>query len=143
MADRIEREIEEILARLDGEKPAAAERKPVSILSARTQKKKPSAPSPKRQIRNPLDRLNPAALLFAGAGMVVGGLILSNVAGGLIWLSICGIVVFLGAFAWSFFRSPSTGQGAPTGHYWRDRYIEYQPTSTGPFARLKRRLRGR
>lgn len=145
MPDRVEREIEEILARLDEGTPEPPnERKPVSILSAR-QHKKPATPAkPKRHYSNPLEKVNPAVLLFTGAGLVVGGLILSNVWGGLIWASIAGIVVFLSAFAWSFFRSPrATSGGDAQGYYWRDRYIAYDPPSSGAWSRIKRKLRGR
>ncbi|MGE5597295.1 MAG: hypothetical protein ACM3S1_14820, partial [Hyphomicrobiales bacterium] len=96
MADRIEREIEEILAKLDEDGPLAPEKKPVSILSARNKKKSP--PKPVRRRSNPLENVNPTTFLFAGAGLVVGGLILSNAWEPFIWASFAGVVIFLLAF---------------------------------------------
>jgi hypothetical protein len=141
MADRIEREIEEILAKLDQDGPLAPEKKPVSIMSART-KKKTSPPRPPKRRANPLANINPTTFLFVGAGLVVGGLILSNVWSPLIWASFAGVVIFLGAFLSSFLRSGRPAAGSqPRGVYWRDRYIEYEPASTGMWDRLRRRFR--
>lgn len=141
MADRIEREIEEILAKLDQDGPLGQEKTPVSILSARN-KRKTSAPGPKRPRRNPLDRVNPTTFLFLGAALVVGGLILSNFWAPLIWASFAGVVIFLGAFVGSFFRSGSPAAGQrPGGVYWRDRYIEYESPNPSTWARVKRRFR--
>jgi hypothetical protein len=143
MPDRIEREIEEILAKLEDGPPGAVppERKPISISSAR---KKSAKPKPPRQPgRSPLDRFNLPAMMFAGAGLMVAGLVLSGISGGFIWVSFAGVLVFLAAFVLSFIRSggrpASTGQ-AP-GHFWRDRYITYQSPSQGAWGRLKRRFR--
>ncbi|MEP6871207.1 MAG: hypothetical protein ABI939_05080, partial [Anaerolineaceae bacterium] len=79
MADKFEREIEEILAKLDTDAPEAASsgaREPISISTAR-RKSKPKAATPARaSTRGPtvLDRISPTNLLFIGAGTVVGGL---------------------------------------------------------------------
>lgn len=143
MADRIEREIEEILAKLDQDGPLAQDKTPVSILSARNKRKTAPKP-PGRPRRNLFESLSPTTLLFLGAGLVVGGLILSNVWAPLIWASFAGVVIFLGAFILSFFRAkPAAGtDSAPKGVYWRDRYIEYEPTGEqSAWSRLKRRLR--
>ncbi len=147
MADRVEREIEEILAKLDTgpaeKKPDEAKKQPVSIASRR--KARPPAPAGNQSATSGIrSRFSPATLLFTGAGTMVAGLVLSSVWNALIWLSFGGVVMFLGAFAWSFFRSPRPAQtAAPQGHFWRDRYIEYEPANTGPFERIKRKLRGR
>ena len=141
MADRIEREIEEILAKLDQDGPLAPEKKPVSIMSART-KKRPTPPRAPRHRPNPLANINPTTFLFVGAALVVGGLILSNFWAPLIWASFAGVVIFLGAFVSSFFRtSRPNGLGKPKGVYWRDRYIEYEAESPGMWDRLRRRFR--
>ncbi len=151
MADRIEREIEEILERLDNEVPGGAppeDRKPISLMQRRqqaTNRKPAGAPRAPRQ--NPMAGITPTALLFAGAGLTVGGLLLSGFVGPLIWLSFAGVVLFIGAFAWSFTRTapaarPGGGSGEPAkGVFWRDRYIEYGPANPGPWARIKRRFR--
>lgn len=144
MADRIEREIEEILARLDKELPPdgakPADRAPISLAS---RKKKHTASKrllPRRRSLS-LERVTPANLLFAGAGVMVIGLIVSTVWAQLIWLAFAGVVVFLLAFAWSFFRTPRAAASAgPGGHYWRDRYIEYTPQKQSVIGRLRRRF---
>jgi len=128
MADKFEREIEEILAKLDDKLPegkGAPEKAPISIASRRQQKAKAQRTSPPRS--NPFARITPTHLLFAGAGIMFGGLLLSNIWEPLIWASLSGIVLFLGAFVWSFRRTNRTAPGAKPsgGYYWRDRYIEY------------------
>jgi Flp pilus assembly protein TadB len=150
MADRIEREIEEILERLDSELPGGAlpdDKKPISLMQRRqqaTQKKAPRAPRGPRQ--SPRWGVTPAHLLFTGAALTVGGFLLSGLAGILIWVSMAGVALFLAAFIWSLMRGATARPGAsgyqpPKGVYWRDRYIEYDPPSSSPWARIKRRFR--
>ena len=150
MADRIEREIEEILERLDTELPAGAtpdDKKPISLMQRRQQqiKQKPArSPRPPRQ--NPLTALTPTTLLFTGAGLTVGGLLLSSFAGPLIWLSLAGVLLFIAAFIWSFTRTtpagrPSGSSQSPKAVFWRDRYIDVQPTSANSWQKIKRRFR--
>src|SRR5665213_1891450 len=159
MPDKMEREIEEILARLDKDGPAPQEpAPPISIMARR----KEAAGLAERMRQGgavlgtglsknltsrlgdgPLGSISPTTLLFAGAGVIVGGLILSNVWQPLIWASFAGVVLFLGAFLWSFKRTPRVSGGAaggagapaPKGHYWRDRYIEYDATDSGAMTR--------
>lgn len=146
MPDRIEREIEEILERLDTElPPERPERAPISILSRR---KKGVSPKPSQpRTPSPLARMNisPTTLMFLGAALVVGGLVLSNAWGPIIWAAFAGVVLFLGAFLSSFFRSGGRGGvSQPRGVYWRDRYISYEPQHTeGAMSRLRRRFRRR
>ncbi len=139
MADKFEREIEEILARLDDQLPAgqkASERPPVSIAAKRKQKARAERVS--RMRSNPLFQMNPANILVAGAVVMVAGLILSTIASPFIWLSLAGVVMFLGAFLMSFRRTSRPGSAAqPKGYYWRDRYIEYGPTNPGAGTRIK------
>jgi hypothetical protein len=139
MADRMEREIEEILSKLDADTPKA-ERTPISIMS-RKKKPRPAVSVPDR-MRGWTRVSNPAALLIAGAVVMVAGLVLSNVWGPLIWMAFGGVVIFLGAFVLSFRKSSPSAMGtAPRGHYWRDRYIEDQPSNDDLVSRLKRRFR--
>jgi len=146
MADRIEREIEEILAKLDEGAPRET-RKPISMLAHKDRKQAPAAAAPKPAATARMStNITPAHLLLAGAGLVIGGLVLSGFLDAFIWVSFAGVVVFLSAFAWSFFRSPrpaagSAGGGAARGHYWRDRWIEYEPSGAKPWDRVKRRFR--
>ena len=156
MPDKMEREIEEILARLDKDSPRPQEpAPPISIMARR--KKAPGRAEQLRRARSEvgsslgngiLAGISPTTLLFAGAGVMVAGLVLSNFWQPLIWASFAGVVLFLAAFLWSFKRTPqmtsgggAAGAPAPRGHYWRDRYIEYTPDELGAMSRLKRRFR--
>ncbi len=150
MADRIEREIEEILERLDNELPGGAlpeDKKPISLMQRRQQatKKAPQVPRGPRQ--NPLARFSPSTLLVTGAGLTVGGFILSSFSGVLIWVALAGVALFIGSFIWSLTRTHTDRPGASgdqpaKGVYWRDRYIEYDPPSASLWSRIKRRFRG-
>lgn len=136
MADRMEREIEEILTKLDVDSPA--DDKPISIMSFKSSKY-PQPSTHKRSVRP--REINPAAFLLIGAVTMIAGLILSNVWGPLIWLAFGGVVLFLASFAFSFRKSEPQAKPVARGHYWRDRYIEYQPTDENLIARLRRRFR--
>lgn len=144
MADKFEREIEEILAKLDEQEVAkrATGHAPISILAHRGKAKPKPNLTAKPARRSPLgEALNPATLLLVGAGLVVGGLLFSNAWHPLVWVSLAGVLLFLAAFAWSFVRSPSTPRAPRGGVYWRDRYISYEPTNESPWRRVKRRFR--
>lgn len=140
MADRIEQEIEEILAKFDNV-PGEGERKPVSIAGRR--RKRPHLLSGLGgSVQALVKRLSPTTLLFAGAGVMVAGLVVANWWDPAIWASFGGVVLFIAAFAWSFFRTSRPARAeSPKGYFWRDRYIEYEPPARGPFDRLKRRFR--
>ncbi len=147
MADRIEREIEEILAKLDVGSEAdtiTGERVPTPIAEHR-RSRLAGRPSPPRTRSLPAVRVNPATLLLAGAGVMVAGLLLANTWEPFIWLSFGGVVLFISAFAWSFRRRPagSTMSQGPRQVYWRDRYIDLTPPSSGPKGRLLRMFRRR
>jgi len=154
MADKFEREIEEILAKLDSDTPDSEvpetagkqNREPISISAARRKPKTKPAPKAAKPARPStagptlLDGMSPTKLLFAGAGTVVGGLLLSNFYGPLIWASFAGVVLFLAAFLISFRKSPrgGTGGSTPGGHYWRGQQIAYQPGPLSAVGRLRR-----
>lgn len=137
MADKFEREIEEILAKLDDELPTnvgpgqdCPARSPISLTQKRKQKAKADRVRTKRT--NPLPQLSPTNLLFAGAGVMFAGLIVSGFWGPAIWASLAGIVLFIAAFFWSF-RRTAGGGGTPSsqGHFWRGRWIDdTQPGAT-------------
>ena len=144
MADRIEREINEILAKLDElpEEAAATERAPISISEhrgRRSETKKRQSPSLK------LPRINATAALLTGAGTVIGGLLLSSVWAPLLWAAFGGVVIFIAGFVSALVATPRPGKQAPPGgHFWRDRYIQYSQPQQGPqdtWSKLKRRLR--
>jgi hypothetical protein len=139
MADKFEREIEEILAKLDDELPPGPGRAPISISEKRNQKAKAQRVRTARP--NPLAGLTPTHLLFTGAGVMFLGLIASNFFGPAIWLSFAGVLLFLGAFLWSFRRtrrvsSPAARSG---GTYWRDRYIDDTPKAGDGKGRFRRK----
>lgn len=143
MADKFEREIEEILAKLDDGLPqdkTAGDRAPISISRKRHEKAK--AERVRNPRPNPLDSISPTTLLFAGAAIVFAGLIVSGFWGPAIWAAFVGVVLFIGAFFWSF-RKTSRSSGTPVarsqGAYWRDRYINDKPTDGGIKGRFRRK----
>jgi hypothetical protein len=141
MADRIEREINEILEKLEGlpDDPAPPERRPISIAERRERRPEPPPPPTRRLPSVPL---NPTHALVAGAGTVVGGLILSNLWAPLIWAAFAGVAVFIGGFVAAFFRRPRPRAEQRDGVFWRDRYIRYDATQSAPWTtRLRRRFR--
>jgi hypothetical protein len=144
MPDRVEREIEEILAKMDDE-PApsrATSREPIP-LRPRTRARTTSAPLSRGLA---LPAINPATLLFGGAGIMLVGLVGATFIDGLIWLSFAGVLLFMVAFAWSLTRRPIAGRGpapAPQGTHWRERYVEYEPSKPGGVERFKRMFRRR
>ena len=131
MADKFEREIEEILAKLDDELPSAdrAGKPPISISQKRQQKAKAERVRTARP--NPLASISPTTLLFAGAGVMFGGLIVSAMWGPAIWFALVGVFLFIGAFFWSFRKTarPSAPVARSQGTFWRDRYIDDRPQS--------------
>jgi hypothetical protein len=141
MPDRIEREIEEILARLDDlpAEPGRRGKTPVPLAS----RKKAPAPAEPRSSRASglLARVSPATMMISGAAVMLAGLVLSSFADPFIWLSFAGVVLFIGAFAISFFRKPAPSASPARGVYWRDRYIEYEPGRPGLSSRIRRLFR--
>ena len=145
MPDRIDREIEEILARL-GEEPPKPGEEPISLESRRRKR----GQSPSSRIASAfgfrLSGPTPASMLFTGAGVMVAGLILAAIWAALIWLAFIGVVLFLAAFIWSFVRPRRARVASPTaakGAHWRGRYVEYEPAPPGVLARIRRALRRR
>ncbi len=144
MPDRIDREIEEILARLGEDSPKRGE-EPISLDERRRQKKAPVASRAVAALGISLSGPTPASMLFTGAGVMVVGLILSAIWGTLIWVAFAGVVLFVAAFIWSFVRPRRAGVQKPAarGARWRGRYVEYEPAPPGLLARIKRALLGR
>lgn len=144
-SDRIQKEIEEILAKLDvGEESdtITGEREPIPMTPRRRAKQPGFASRVAGSLSFPA--LNPAALLFAGAGTMVGGLILASFWSPFIWLSFAGVVLFIIAFGWSFMRrNRPGGGGGRRQQYWRGRYIEIEPSEPGTMERFKRMFRRR
>ena len=140
MPDRIDREIEEILARL-GEEPPKPGEEPISLEDRRRQRERPLSSRMVAAFGFRLKGPTPASMLFAGAGVMVAGLILSAIWGALIWLAFGGVTLFVAAFIWSFVRPRRprvSAQPAAKGAHWRGRYVEYEPTPPGALARIRR-----
>ena len=145
MPDRIDREIEEILARL-GEEPPKPGEEPISLEDRRRQRERPLSSRMVAAFGFRLKGPTPASMLFAGAGVMVAGLILSAIWGALIWLAFGGVTLFVAAFIWSFVRPRRprvSAQPAAKGAHWRGRYVEYEPTPPGALARIRRAFRRR
>ncbi len=145
MPDRIDREIEEILARL-GEEPPKPGEEPISLESRRRKR----GQSPSSRVASAfgfrLSGPTPASMLFTGAGVMVAGLILAAIWAALIWLAFIGVVLFLAAFIWSFVRPRRARVASPPaakGAHWRGRYVEYEPAPPGVLARIRRAFRRR
>jgi hypothetical protein len=151
MADRIEREIEEILKKLDVDEEAASKapprkgtgRPPIPISSRRK-----SSPGVSSRLGSafslPSVPAPPSSLIIAGAVLALAGFGLAGISGALIWISVTGIVLFMLGFLLSFLRRPETVRrtGGPTKRRWRNRDIEYNATD-GPLTRLRRVFRRR
>ncbi|MGE0600257.1 MAG: hypothetical protein AB7J35_13995 [Dehalococcoidia bacterium] len=140
MADKFEREIEEILAKLDDTAPTgSAGNSPISISQKRKQKAKAQRVRTSRP--NPFASITPTTLLFTGAGLVFGGLIVSGAWAPAIWIAFAGVVLFIGAFVWSFRKTNRGATPAPRsgGTYWRDRYIDDTPHDGGIKGRFRRK----
>ncbi len=145
MADRIEREINEILEKLEGlpDEGAPPDRRPISIAQHREQReRRPDPPAPRISGPSLAARLSPTHALLAGAGTVIGGLVLSNIWAPLIWAAFAGVAMFVGGFVAALFKTPRPRAESRDGVFWRDRYIEYSGNgSQTTWGRIKRRFR--
>ncbi len=145
MPDRIDREIEEILAKL-GEEPPPPGEEPISLEQRRRRRRTPFARRAGAAFGLSLSAPKPASVLFTGAGVMVVGFILSTIWDALIWLAFAGVALFLAGFIQSFLRPRRAGGGAQPaakGAHWRGRYVEYDPPPAGMLARIKRAFRKR
>ncbi len=144
MPDRIDREIEEILSRL-GEEPPKPGEEPISLAQRRRQRRAPLGSRMGAAFGFSLSGPTPASMLFAGAGVMLVGFILSTIWGSFIWLAFGGVVLFAAAFIWSFLRPrrATVRQPAAKGAHWRGRYVEYEPPPPGVLARIRRAFRRR
>ena len=106
MPDRIDREIEEILARLGEDAPKQGE-EPISLEDRRRRRSRPMSSRAVAAFGFRLKGPTPASMLFAGAGVMVAGLILSAIWGALIWLAFGGVVLFVRAPAPAAGRLPA------------------------------------
>ncbi len=141
--DRIDREIEEILSRLDEDEPISLEAR------RRRRQRKPLGARAGAAIgaSGAVVRVTPTSLLFTGAGVMLAGIVLARVWDPLIWLAFAGVTLFLAAFAWALLRPRRAARASQRqtakGAYWRGRYVEYEPASTGVLRRIRRAFRRR
>ena len=84
-------------------------------------------------------RFSSGHLMLVGFLLLLGGLVLR--ARGLgIWFVLGGIILFLLGLAWSM-RSPKTTPGDAQGGFWRNRYIRYDEPRPGGMRGWFRRWR--
>ena len=118
MPNRIEREIEEILDRLEATAPP---RRPVRL--RRSWRSRVSRFASRGRAQLPvLPSLNPGNLMLTGLGLIFAGLLLGMVLPELTrWAVIVGLMLFFTSFVLSFSR----GRRGPTGGdtYWRGQRI--------------------
>lgn len=140
-SDRIDREIEEILSRMDEDEPIS--------LEARRRRSRPRQRLGARAgaaLALPSVPVTPTGLLFTGAGVMLAGIVLARVWDPLIWVAFAGVALFLAAFVWALARPRRMRRaGAPSagGGYWRGRYVEYESTRPGVLRRIRRAFRRR
>jgi len=153
MADRIEREIEEILRKLDVDEDAASKapankgsgKPPIPISSRRR-----NSPGISGRLGSafslPSIPLSPSSIIIGGAALTLIGFVLTGFASALIWVSVAGIVLFIVGFLLSLVRRPDAFRkskaNAPKPR-WRGREIEYENDSAGPLTRMRRMFRRR
>ena len=118
MPNRVEREIEEILSKLDGEPPG---RQPLRFRrSWRSRLRRMFSGLPRPQLPR---ALNGGTMILWGIGLLLLAMLLRIIAPGLVtWVVIVGLVLFLGGFVVGFLHKDagSIGAGDP---YWRGERI--------------------
>ena len=149
--DRIDREIEEILSRMD-----EGEDEPISLEARRRRgrgrQRKPLGARAGAAFGTPaiVARITPTSLLFTGAGVMLAGIVLARAWDPFIWLAFAGVTLFMAAFSWALLRPRRAGRAGRAsqrqtgkGAYWRGRYVEYEPAQPGVLRRIRRAFRRR
>jgi hypothetical protein len=124
MADRLEREIDEILQRVDS-LPAARKR----LRPSRWTRFKRSLAAGPNAFAGWLGRLSVGHVMIAGFGLIVAGAILRGDLG--TWLMVAGLVVLLTAFAVSISRGRRPARPRGQEIRWRGRVIEVNEPTIG------------
>jgi hypothetical protein len=140
MPSRVEREIEEILNRMDSD-PSG--RRPLRLRrSWRSRIKQFFSRIPRPHIN--LSRLNPGTLMLAGMGLILSSIILRSVAPDLVrFVVIAGLVLFFGSFILAF-RRKDTGTLSSGETYWRgQRYARTELGGPSTLDRLRSWWRNR
>lgn len=141
-SDRIDREIEEILSRMDEDEPISLEAR-----RRRPRARQPLGARAGAALALPSVAVTPTGLLFTGAGVMLAGIVLARVWEPLIWAAFAGVALFVAAFVWALARPRRTRRRGDTasarGGYWRGRYVEYEPSGPGVLKRIRRAFRRR
>lgn len=132
MSDKLERDVEEVLAGIEDFDWRRRERRPGPLRRAARR----FGQSASRR----LARLSPGHLMLVGSLLVIVGFVLRGQSLGM-WAVILGVVLFLIGIVWSARgggrggrRGSPGGGGEPStrGGYWRDRYISYDAPPRNP-----------
>jgi hypothetical protein len=141
--DKVQREIEELLERLDNFVPE--ERLAAKIRSRRKQSRRtePAGPGPLDGLRKRLSRVTLGQVMLVGLGcMLIGWILDGSIA---TWLTLAGIVLTVGAFVMSLINGGGSRAtiGGRVQKRWRGQVIEYGEPSTVDRVRGWFRRRGR
>ena len=140
MPNRVEREIEEILSKLENPGPG---RQPVRLRRtwrSRVRGVTRRLPTPRIAFAS----LNAGTMMLVGIGLILLSLVFSRVAGDLTrWLVIAGLLLFFGSFVLSFLYKDAGGADRRDA-YWRgQRFDRRDLRGPSPIDRLKTWWRGR
>src|SRR5581483_6599017 len=145
VSERYQREIEELLRRLDGRpRPEPLSRR----LSRRTAGFRSGFQSALRSFlrRPPVEQFMIASIALVLVSLILGLPMFGALATVAYWTSILGLLFFVLAIGLSIAnRRPSSSGGCGGGgdRYWRGQVIEYRPRNEGFFGRLRRWFRRR
>ena len=135
--DRLEREIEEILGKIE-DFPSASERR------ARARKKATgrfgtAIANQQRAVLARLSRIDMSQVMLLSFVLILGSLFLGRLLSPLVtqWVLYTGIALFMASFAMLVFGRKTSGGPGPTGSgpYWRGRQIDYRAPSMADRAR--------
>ena len=131
MSDKLERDVEEVLAGIEDFDWRRRERRPGPLRRAMGRLG--------RRLSAGAARLSAGQLMLLGSLVVIVGFVLRGNSLGM-WGLILGVVLFVIGLAWSA-RGGGRKERGPTtrGGYWRDRYISYDEPPGNPLSRWFRR----
>ena len=131
MSDKLERDVEEVLAGIEDFDWRRRERRPGPLRRA--------IQSFGRRTSERLARLSAGHLMLFGSLLVIVGFVLRGQSLGM-WAIILGVVLFLIGLVWTARGGGRSRTTTTRGGYWRDRYISYDDApSRNPLERWFRR----
>lgn len=137
MSDRLERDVEEVLANIeDFDWRRRAQRRPGPLRRAFRR----ASDGFLRRIAS----FNAGHVMLIGAVFLLIGLILRARSFG-VWALVLGVVLIAIGIIWSARSGGRSRRDGPStsGGYWRDRYIAYDEPSRNPLTRWRRQRRNR